>query len=65
MEDVLVALEGRFRENLDRVRSLVLFYDRVTGSSSGRASVQESELLRTAVVFLHATVEDLLRGLAE
>ncbi len=65
MEDLLVALEGRFRENLDRVRSLVDLYDRVTGLTSGRPSVQEAELLRTAVIFLHASLEDLLRNLAE
>jgi hypothetical protein len=65
MEDVLVTLEGRFRENLERVRSLIVLYDRVTGSASGRPSVQGSELLRIAVVFLHAALEDLLRGVAE
>jgi hypothetical protein len=65
MEGVSATLEDRFAENLDRVRNLVSLYDRVTGPSPGRSSVQESELLRIAVVFLHATLEDLLRGVAE
>jgi hypothetical protein len=58
-------LEEQFRVNLDRVRNVVILYDRVTGPSPGRPSVQESELLRVAVVYLHAALEDLLRGLAE
>jgi hypothetical protein len=65
MEGVLVAIEGRFHENLERVTDLVVLYEEVTGLASGRPSVQESELLRMAVVFLHAALEDLLRGLAE
>jgi len=65
MEGVMVTLEDRFAENLERVRNLVVLYDRVTGPAPGRSSVQESELLRTAVVFLHGALEDLLRGVAE
>jgi hypothetical protein len=65
MDGVLSTLEERFRGSLDRVRNLVALYDRVTGPAPGRASVQESELLRAAVVFLHAALEELIRGLAE
>jgi hypothetical protein len=65
MEGALIAVEDRFRENLERVTDLVVLYDRVTGLSPGRPSVQESELLRIAVVFLHAALEVLLRDLAE
>lgn len=65
MDGVLLTLEERFRINLDRVRSVVALYDQVTGPSPGRPGVQESELLRVAVVYLHAAPEDLLRGLAE
>jgi hypothetical protein len=65
MDGVLATLEDRFRGSLDRVRNLVTLYDRVTAPAPGRASVQESELLRAAVVFLHAAPEELLRGLAE
>ncbi len=65
MDGIIATLENRFDANLDRVRSLVVLYDRVTGSSSGRPSVQESELLRAAVILLHAALEELLRDLAE
>lgn len=56
-------IESRFRANLSRVRSLIEIYDRLTGGARGRASVAETDLLRSAVVLLHATLEDLLRGL--
>src|SRR5438874_2815679 len=54
----------RFRANLDRVRGLVTLYEEVTAAAPGRASVRESDLLRAAVVLLHAALEDLIRGLA-
>lgn len=50
--------------NLDRVLGLVSLYDEVTGRIPGRPSVREAELLRAAVVLLHATLENLMRGLA-
>ncbi len=53
-------LGDRFRDNLARVRSIVSLYDRLGGPSVG-----ESDLLRVAVVLLHASLEDLLRSLAE
>lgn len=56
-------IESRFRANLDRVRNLVALYDRLTGGTKGRASVAETDLLRAAVVLLHATLEDLMRAL--
>jgi hypothetical protein len=39
-------------------------YDVVAGASAGRPSVQEGDLLRVAIVFLHATLEELMRDLA-
>lgn len=56
--------EERFRANLDRVRRLVVLYDRETGATAGRPSVSEGDILRAAVVFLHASLEDLLRAAA-
>ncbi len=54
-------IERRFQGNLGRVTSLVDLYDtRVSGS--GRVPVADTDLLRAAVVFLHATLEDLLRS---
>jgi hypothetical protein len=58
-------LYDRFQDNLDRVRGLVESYDSSGRRGSGRRSVKETDLLRAAVVFLHATLEDLLRGLCE
>lgn len=56
-------LDVRFQGNLGRVRSIVALYDRLAGGA-GRPSVEESDLLRVAVVLLHASLEDLLRSLA-
>lgn len=54
---------ARFEENLDRVRDLVGLYGREAGAIRGRPSVREADILRAAVIFLHATLEDLLRSL--
>jgi hypothetical protein len=57
-------IENRFNGNLDRVEYLVALYE--TGSTgSGRRAVDTSDILRSAVVFLHATLEDFLRSLLE
>lgn len=53
----------RFTGNLDRVRGLVSLYEEVTGKSQGRPSVREGEILRAAVILLHATLEDFFRTL--
>ena len=58
------AIRARFDENLGRVRRIVGFYDAI-GGGPGRRPVEVSDLLRAAVVLLHATFEDALRGLAE
>jgi hypothetical protein len=57
-------IENRFNGNLDRVELLVVLYG--TGSTGpGRRAVDKSDILRSAVVFLHATLEDFLRSLLE
>jgi hypothetical protein len=58
-------IHDRFHDNLERVRGLVESYESSGRRGSGRRSVKETDLLRAAVVFLHATLEDLLRGLCE
>jgi hypothetical protein len=58
-------MEERFVSNLERVRSIVQMYDVVAGAGQGRPTVQEGDLLRVAIVFLHATLEELLRDLAQ
>lgn len=57
-------LSKRLDENLRRVERLLALYDaagQVTGR--GRRDVSTSDLLRAAVVFLHATLEDLVRSI--
>lgn len=51
------------RLNLDRVRNLVAIYQKVTGEGPGRRGMEDTDLLRAAVVFLHATLEEFLREL--
>lgn len=63
-EAKLANIRSRFAGNLDRVLSLVESYDQITGGGRRRAT-SSSDLLRAAVVFLHAALEDLLRSLAE
>lgn len=57
-------LERRFHDNLNRVESLVAAYDAAVfgRGSQGRVAVTTTDLLRAAIVFLHATLEDLLRS---
>jgi hypothetical protein len=55
-------IEQRLTINLERVRSLVKAYQ---GTGPGRRPVTEVDLLRAAVVFLHATLEDALRSALE
>lgn len=47
-------------KNLDRVKNLVSLY---RPSSRGRSKTKETDLLRAAVVLLHASMEDCLRSL--
>lgn len=56
-------LESRFLENLSRVDESVSLYEKLTGGVQGRPSVHEADILRSAVVLLHAALEDLLRAL--
>lgn len=56
--------EKRFKANLARVRNLIALYDDVNADrGQGRPATDASDILRAAVVLLHATLEDLLRSL--
>lgn len=57
-------IETRFANNLERVEHLVAVYESATGGA-GRRAVDTSDVLRAAVVFLHATLEDFARSLLE
>ncbi|HEY5959570.1 MAG TPA: hypothetical protein VIV60_23605 [Polyangiaceae bacterium] len=52
-----------FRGNLERVLALVTTYEDMSPGVSGRPTVARTDILRASVVFLHASLEDLLRGL--
>ena len=58
-------IDSRFRSNLTRVRALVAVYQERAGAGPGRRDVHTTDLLRAAVVFLHATMEDVLRSMLE
>jgi hypothetical protein len=57
-------IEEQFQANLGRVRELVDLSEAMNRSRA-RKPKPSSDLLRAAVVLLHATLEDLLRSLAE
>lgn len=57
-------IETRFSANLERVQRLVEAYQGAA-VGPGRRHVDTTDVLRAAVVFLHATLEDFLRGLLE
>jgi len=61
---VKAEIETRFAANLERVRHLVDAYQGAA-DGQGRRPVVTTDVLRAAVVFLHATLEDLLRSLLE
>jgi hypothetical protein len=62
---MLAEIEARCRVNLARVAALVDVYRQRAGEGTGRRSVETVDLLRAAVVFLHASMEDVLRSALE
>ncbi|QDU36457.1 hypothetical protein Mal4_07430 [Maioricimonas rarisocia] len=60
----LQPLSDRLTDNIARVHNLVSIYQKLAGSGAGRRSVGVTDVLRSAVVLLHASLEDFLRSLA-
>lgn len=58
-------VEERFTQNIGRVRSLVATYTGLVGPGGGRAKVEHTDILRAAIILLHAALEDLLRAVEE
>jgi hypothetical protein len=58
-------IRDRFQSNVDRVRQMLGTYESSFGKGRGRRSVEQTDILRAAVVLLHASLEDLLRSLCE
>lgn len=58
-------IEQKLKDNIGRVRNMVKIYDdHLKGSGSGRRGHLQTDVLRAATVFLHASLEDLLRSLS-
>ena len=53
----------RLASNIARAHNLVSIYQLLAGSNPGRRSVGDTDVLRSAVVLLHASLEDFLRSL--
>lgn len=54
----------RFEDNLARVRNLVTIHGALAGTRRGRRPLHASDVLRGAVVLLHAALEEVLRSVA-
>jgi hypothetical protein len=52
-----------FLANIDRVRHLAGFFEILSESGRGRTPVHITDILRSSVILLHATLEELLRQL--
>ena len=61
---IIAPLLNRVYDNLGRANHLVSLYHDLYGKGKGRRAVHKADLLRAAVVFLHATFEDYLRTLS-
>lgn len=58
-------IERRFSWNLAHVKNLVSIYrTQLSSTGHGRRGHQQTDVLRAAVVLLHAALEDMLRSLA-
>jgi hypothetical protein len=62
---MLDTIRENFEENLERVENLVTVYEsHPDAHGEGRKSAQVLDILRAAVVFLHAALEEALRSVA-
>lgn len=58
-------IRGHFESNLERVGNLIAIYEEMTPAGRGRRPVASGDLLRAAVVLLHASLEDLVRSVVQ
>jgi len=56
-------LQARLHENLSRVERLIQVHQKVDGGRA-KGKPAKGDILRSAVVFLHAALEDFLRGVS-
>ncbi|MCG7755448.1 MAG: HEPN domain-containing protein [Nitrosomonas sp.] len=57
-------INKRFQDNIGRVKNMVDIYEKYLKGKGGRKGHLETDILRAATVFLHASLEDLLRSLS-
>ncbi|MDG9667162.1 HEPN domain-containing protein [Hahella sp. CR1] len=58
-------IDKRLNDNIDRVRNMIAIYQtHLQGNGRGRRGHRQTDLLRAATVFLHASLEDFLRSLS-
>ena len=58
-------IQQRITDNIARVRNLIQIYEtHLMGTGSGRRGHLQTDVLRAATVFLHASLEDFLRNIA-
>lgn len=60
---MLHEIDSRFDLNIARVERQVAAYVQARGAGKGRRKLSQTDLLRAAVVMLHASLEDFLRSL--
>lgn len=59
------AIARNFDANVDRVRSLVGAFDQLAPGGAGSPSMVRVDVLRAAIVLLHASLEDVVRSASE
>lgn len=57
---MVTSIRQRTHENLERAKNLVGIYER----ANGNPQLHDTDILRAAVVFLHASLEDCLRSIS-
>lgn len=60
---MLYKITETFDNNYKRCEQLIEVYKELGGHKKGKSTTQQSDLLRATVVFIHATLEEFLRGL--
>ncbi len=61
---MLAEISNRFEQNLSRVENLIGIYDNlVKYSRVAKRGAHDTDILRSALVFLHASMEDFLRAI--
>lgn len=60
----LFEIVEKFNENLERVDNLIdIYLNKLQGSAPGKKPIHSTDILRVAIVMLHASFEDFLRNL--